>query len=145
MGIEKFVLAACADPACLTIQMCLGETTFERRQEFIRPMARPVRQRCSIPRGAAWAFWCGRLAGGTGGRAVCRWQRGGAPCLGVCTLVGLGDELQVSSTPLIRRQWRRKVDIAILKAKRWNQIESNCQIDRILDLFLFEDCTLNQV
>ena len=43
VGIERFVMAACADLACLTSQMCLGETTFERSQESIRSTARPVR------------------------------------------------------------------------------------------------------
>ena len=51
VGIERFVLPACADLACLTSQMRLGESPFERSQEFIRSTARPVRQRCSIPRG----------------------------------------------------------------------------------------------
>ena len=51
VGIERFVLAACADLACLTSQMCLGETPFERSQETIRLAACSVRQRCSIPRG----------------------------------------------------------------------------------------------
>ena len=51
MGIERFVLPACADLACLTSEMCLGGTPFERSQETIRLAARSVQQRCSIPRG----------------------------------------------------------------------------------------------
>ena len=50
MGIERFVLPACADLARLTCEMCLGETPFERSQEIIRLAARSVRHRCSIPR-----------------------------------------------------------------------------------------------
>ena len=51
VGIERFVLPACADLARLTSQMCLGETPLERVQETIRLAARLVRQRCSIPWG----------------------------------------------------------------------------------------------
>ena len=51
MDIERFVLPACADLVRLTSEMCLGETPFERSQEFIRSTARSVRQRSSIPRG----------------------------------------------------------------------------------------------
>ena len=51
MGIERFVLPACADLARLTSEMCLGETPFERGQEFIRSTARSGRHRCSILRG----------------------------------------------------------------------------------------------
>ena len=51
MGIERFVLPACDDLACLTSEMCLGGTPFERSQETTRLAARSVRQRCSIPRG----------------------------------------------------------------------------------------------
>ena len=51
MGIQRFVLPGCADRVRLTSEMCLGETPFERSQETIRLAARPVRQRCSIPRG----------------------------------------------------------------------------------------------
>ena len=51
VGIERFVLAACADLLCLTSQMCLGETPFERSQEIIRSTARSGRHRCSILRG----------------------------------------------------------------------------------------------
>ena len=50
VGIERFVLPACADLARLTSQMCLGETPFERSQEIIRSTARLGRHRCSIPR-----------------------------------------------------------------------------------------------
>ena len=52
MGIERFVLPACADLVRLTSEMCLGGTPFERSQETTRSTARSVRQRCSIPRGA---------------------------------------------------------------------------------------------
>ena len=51
MGIERFVLPACADLVRLTSEMCLGGTPFERSQETIRLAARSVQQRCSIPRG----------------------------------------------------------------------------------------------
>ena len=51
VDIERFVLPACADLACLTSETCLGGTPFERSQENIRLAARSVRQRCSIPRG----------------------------------------------------------------------------------------------
>ena len=65
VGIERFVLVACADLARLASEMCLGGTSFERSQETIRLAARSVQQRCSIPRGVGVTFWCGRLAGGT--------------------------------------------------------------------------------
>ena len=61
MGIQRFVLPACADRMCLTSQMCLGETPFERSQESIRLAARPVRQRSSILRGVGVL---GRALGG---------------------------------------------------------------------------------
>ena len=48
MGIERFVLPACADLACLTSEMCLGGTPFEGSQETIRLAARSVQQRCNI-------------------------------------------------------------------------------------------------
>ena len=51
VGIERFVLPACADLARLTSEMCLGETPFERSQEIIRLAARLGRPRCSILRG----------------------------------------------------------------------------------------------
>ena len=51
MDIERFVLPACVDLACMTSEMCLGGTPFERIQETIRLAARSVQQRCSIPRG----------------------------------------------------------------------------------------------
>ena len=51
VGIERFVLPACADLVRLTSEMCLGGTPFERSQETIRLAARSVQQRCSIPRG----------------------------------------------------------------------------------------------
>ena len=51
MGIERFVLPGCADRVCLTGEMCLGGTPFERSQETIRLAARSVRQRCNIQRG----------------------------------------------------------------------------------------------
>ena len=51
VGIERFVLPGCADRVCLTSQMCLGETPFERSQESIRLAARLGRPRCSILRG----------------------------------------------------------------------------------------------
>ena len=57
MGIKRFVLPACADLACPTSELCLGETPFERSQEAIRLAARSVQQRCNIPR--AWAVWGG--------------------------------------------------------------------------------------
>ena len=60
MGIERFVLLACADLVRLTSELCLGGTPFERSQETIRLAARSVQQHCSIPRGA------GVLAGGQG-------------------------------------------------------------------------------
>jgi len=45
VGIERFVLPACDDLARLimTSEICLGETLFERSQEFIKSTARPVR------------------------------------------------------------------------------------------------------
>ena len=51
VGIDRFMLPACADLARLTSEMCLGETPFERSQEFIRSTARSGRHRCSILRG----------------------------------------------------------------------------------------------
>ena len=101
VGIERFVLPACADLVRLTSQVCLGETPFERSQEFIRSTARArsVRQRSSILRGVGVL---GRALGG-GDRGQGRLLLAVVLCsmLGVCALVGLGDELQVSSTPLL--------------------------------------------
>ena len=72
MGIQRFVLPACADRVCLTSEMCLGETPFERSLEFIRSTARLVRQRSSILRGVGVL---GRALGGrTGDRVVCCWR-----------------------------------------------------------------------
>ena len=51
MGIERFVLPACADLVRLISEICLGETHFERSQESIMLAARSVRQRSNIPRG----------------------------------------------------------------------------------------------
>ena len=48
VGIQRFVQSACVDRVCLTSQMCLGETPFERSQELIRLAARSVRQRSSV-------------------------------------------------------------------------------------------------
>ena len=68
VDIERFVLSACVDLARLTSEMCLGETPLSgaksslgRRHVWIR--------RAATFRGA-WAFWCGRLAGGTGPSAA---------------------------------------------------------------------------
>ena len=63
VGIERFVLPGCADRVCLTSQICLGETPYERSQEFIRSTARSVRQpeRSSILRGVGVL---GRALGG---------------------------------------------------------------------------------
>ena len=72
MDIERFVLPACADLVRLTSEMCLGETPFERSQEFIRSTARSVRQRSSIPRGVGVLVRA--LGGGAGDRAVCCWR-----------------------------------------------------------------------
>jgi hypothetical protein len=79
--------------------MCLGETPFERSQETTRLAARSVRQRSSILRGVGVL---GRALGG-GDRGQGRLLLAVVLCsmLGVCALVGLGDELQVSSTPLL--------------------------------------------
>ena len=66
MGIERFVLAACADLACLTSQMCLGGTPFGRSQEIIRLAARSVLQRCNIPRVVNWRSGAGAWRGGQG-------------------------------------------------------------------------------
>ena len=79
--------------------MCLGETPFERSQETIRLAARSVQQRCSIPRGVGVLV---RALGG-GDRRQGRLLLAARLCsiLGACALVGLGDELQVSSTPLL--------------------------------------------
>ena len=100
MGIERFVLPACADLVRLTSEMCLGGTPFERSQETIRLAARSVQQRCSIPRGVGVLV---RALGG-GDRRQGRLLVVARLCsmLGVCALVGLGDELQVSCTPLLR-------------------------------------------
>jgi len=99
VGIERFVLPACADLARLTSEMCLGGTPFERSQETTRLAARSVRQRSSILRGVGVL---GRALGG-GDRGQGRLLLAVVLCsmLGVCALVGLGDELQVSSTPLL--------------------------------------------
>ena len=79
--------------------MCLGGTPFERSQETIRLAARSVQQRCSIPRGVGVLV---RALGG-GDRGQGRLLLAVVLCsmLGVCALVGLGDELQVSFTPLL--------------------------------------------
>ena len=102
MGIERFELPACADLARLimTSEICLGETLFERSQEFIRSTARPVRQRCSIPRGVGVLVRA--LGGGDRGQGRLLLAARLCSMLGLCALVGLGDELQVSSTPLLR-------------------------------------------
>ena len=65
MGIEKFVLPACADLVRLTSELCLGETPFERGQESIALAARSVQQRNSIPRGVGVLVreLCGRRQG----------------------------------------------------------------------------------
>ena len=102
MGIERFVLGACADLACLTSRMCLGETPFERSQKFIRSTARSVRQRCSIPRGV------GVLVRALGRPRVSRGQDrlllavASCPAIGECALLSLGDALQVTSAPLLQ-------------------------------------------
>ena len=100
VGIESFVLPACADLACLTSQMFLGGTPFERSQETIRLAARPVQQRCRIPRGVGVLVRA--LGGGDKGQARLLLAVALCSILGVCALVGLADELQVSSTPLLR-------------------------------------------
>ena len=100
MGIQRFVLPACADRVCLTSQMCLGETPFERSQESIRLAARSVRQRSSI----LWGVGVLVRALGGGDRRQGRLLLPVALCssFGVFALVGLGDALQVTPTPLLR-------------------------------------------
>ena len=80
--------------------MCLDETSFEWSQAFISSTARSVRQRNNIPRSV------GVLVRALGGR-----DRGQGSlllavvlCLAICAcaLVGLGEELQLSFTPLLR-------------------------------------------
>ena len=80
--------------------MCLGETPFERSQETIRLAARPVRQRCNIPRGMGVLV---RALGG-GDRRQGRLLLAVALCPTIweCVLVGLGDALQVTSAPLLQ-------------------------------------------
>ena len=80
--------------------MCLGETPFERSKETTRLAARSVRQRNSILRGVGVL---GRALGGEGqGQGWLLLSVRLCSMLGVCALVGLGDELQVSCTPLLR-------------------------------------------
>ena len=100
MGIERFVLPACADLACLTSKIFSGGTPFERSQEFIRLAARLGRLRCSISRGVG--ILVRSLGGGDRGQGRLLLAVVLCSMLGVCALVGLGDELQVSSTPLLR-------------------------------------------
>ena len=100
MGIQRFVLPACADLARLTCEMCLGETPFERSQEFIRSTARLGRHRCSILRGVG--VLVRSLGGEDRGQGWLLLAVRLCSMLGVCALVGLGDELRVSSTPLLR-------------------------------------------
>ena len=99
MGIERFVLPACADLARLTSQMCLGETPLERVQETIRLAARLVRQRCSIPWGVG--VLVRSLGGGDRGQGRLLVVARLCSSFGVCAVVGLGDALQVTSTPLL--------------------------------------------
>ena len=72
MGIQRFVLPACADLPCLRIEMCLGETPFERSQEFTRSTARSVQQRNNILSDVGVLVRA--LGGGTGDKAVCCWR-----------------------------------------------------------------------
>ena len=71
--------------------MCLGETPFERSQGVIRSTARSVRQRSSI----LWGV--GVLVRSLGGedRGQGRLLLAMISCsiLGVCALVGLGDDM----------------------------------------------------
>ena len=99
MGIERFVLPACADLARLTSQMCLGETPLERVQETIRLAARLVRQRCSIPWGVG--VLVRSLGGGDRGQGRLLVVARLCSSFGVCAVVGLGDALQVTPTPLL--------------------------------------------
>ena len=80
--------------------MCLGETPFEPSPETTSLAARSVQQRSSILRGVGVL---GRALGG-GDREQGRLLVVARLCssFGVCALVGLGDALQVSSTPLLR-------------------------------------------
>ena len=94
MDIERFVLPACADLACLTSEICLDGTPFERSQETIRLAARSVQQRCSISGGVG--AWRGDRGQGRLLLAVAL-----CPAIGECALVGLGDALQVTSAPLL--------------------------------------------
>ena len=99
MGIERFVLPACADLACLTSQIFVGGTPFERSQEIIRSTARSVQQRCSIPRSVGVLV---RSLGGEGqgqGRLLLAVVL--CPAISECALVGLRDALQVTSAPLL--------------------------------------------
>ena len=99
MGIERIVLPACADLACLTSKMCLGGTPSERSQETIRLATRSVQQRCSISRGVGALVWA--LGGGGRGQGRLLLAVALCPAIGRCALVSLGDALQVTSAPLL--------------------------------------------
>ena len=94
-------MPACADLACLTSEMCLGGTPFERSQETIRLAAR------STIRLAALHHSAGRGCFGAGAWRV---DRGKGhlllavtlyPAIAECALVALGVALQVTSVPLL--------------------------------------------
>jgi hypothetical protein len=99
VGIERFVLPACDDLACLTSEMCLGGTPFERSQETTRLAARSVRQRCSIPRGVG--VLVRSLDGGYRGQSSLLLAVALCPAIGECALEGIRDALQVTSAPLL--------------------------------------------
>ena len=100
VGIERSVLHTCVERVRLASEICLGQTPFERSQETTRLTARSVRQRYSIPRGVGVLV---RSLGGEGqGQSHLLLAARLCSKLGVCAFVGLGDELQVGSTPLLR-------------------------------------------
>ena len=101
MGIQRFVLPACADRVCLTSQMCLGETSFERSQESIRLAARLGRLRCSILRGVPVGILVRSLGGGDREQGRLLLAVVLCPAISECALVGLRDALQVTSAPLL--------------------------------------------
>ena len=99
VGIERFVLPACADLACLTSQIFSGGTPFERSQEFIRLAARVGRLRCSILRGVG--ILVRSLGGVDRGQGRLLLAVVLCPAMSECALVGLRDALQVTSAPLL--------------------------------------------
>ena len=108
--------------------MCLGGTPFERSQETIRLAARSVQQRCSIPRGVGALVRA--LGGGDRGQGRLLLAVALCPAIGECALVGLGDALQVSCTPLLRVYSAHRCAVGPHVAAISEQCEREC-VDRV--------------